>query len=145
MSKQGISVKGNMDYDAVVAFLNDLVASFKAKTVCVQRGDQFVTVTPGEQIELEIEAQEKKGKQKLALELSWRTELPVMEGEQALKVSSVEPEIKEPEPEEAPAAEEGAKEEEKAEPTVSTGPAAKAAAAKAAPKAGTAAKAAAKK
>lgn len=102
MSKQGISVKGTMDYEAVVAFLDDFVASFKKKTVCVQRGEEFVTLTPGEQVEVEIEAQEKKGKQKLSMEFTWRSEVP-LEGDMSFKVSATEPEIKTP----APAAEAG--------------------------------------
>lgn len=103
MSKNGIAVKGTMDFESVVSFLEDLLASFKQKTVCVQRGDEFVTLAPGDNIEMELEAVEKKGKQKLTLELEWQEEL---DAEEAIpfRVTAKEPE---PKPEE--------KAEEKAE------------------------------
>jgi amphi-Trp domain-containing protein len=93
MSKQGIAIKGSMDYASVVAFLEDVVRSFKEKKVCVQRGEEFVTLTPGESIDLEVEAAQKKGKQKLCIELTWREELSV-ESDMPFKVSACEPEPK---------------------------------------------------
>ncbi len=93
MSKQGIAIKGSMDYASVVAFLEDVVRSFKEKKVCVQRGEEFVTLTPGESIDLEVEATQKKGKQKLCIELNWREELHV-ESDMPFKVSACEPEPK---------------------------------------------------
>lgn len=63
MSKQGMVVKGMMDYESVVNFLEDFLKSFKEKTVCVQRGDDFVTLKPADNMDVEIEASVKKGKQ----------------------------------------------------------------------------------
>ncbi len=100
MSKNGIAIKGTMDFDSVSAFLADLVKSFKERTVCVQRGEEFVTLTPGDVVELELEAVVKKGKQKLSLELAWKDEV-LAEVEAPFKVSSKEPEV----PVEAPAEE----------------------------------------
>ena len=96
-SKQSINVKGAMDFEGVISFLSDFLVSFKERKVCVQRGEEFVTLKPGDQVEMEIEAQEKKGKQKVSLELSWKTDLP-LEGDKSFKVSSMEPEVKAPEP-----------------------------------------------
>lgn len=93
MGKQGIALKGSMDFDSVVAFLEDVVRSFKEKKVCVQRGEEFVTLTPGDSIDLEVEATRKKGKQKLCIELNWREELHV-EADMPFQVSSCEPEPK---------------------------------------------------
>ncbi len=94
MGKQGIVIKGSMDYASVVAFLEDVVRSFKERKLCVQRGEEYVTLTPGESIDLEVEAAQKKGKQKLCIELNWREELGA-ESDTPFKVSSCEPE---PEP-----------------------------------------------
>ncbi|AGW13279.1 amphi-Trp domain-containing protein [Megalodesulfovibrio gigas] len=91
MSKSGLAIKGAMDFDSVSTFLTDLVASFKERTICVQRGEEFVTLKPGELIELELEVLVKKGKQKLSLELAWRDEV-LTEVEAPFKVSSKEPE-----------------------------------------------------
>ncbi len=92
-SKSGISVKGSMDFKSVATFLDDLVRSFKDKTVVVQRGDEFVTLKPTDNIDLELEAVMKKGKQKLTLELAWREEAEIQE-EVSFQVSSKEPEPK---------------------------------------------------
>lgn len=93
-SKSGISVKGTMDFKSVATFLDDLVKSFKDKTVVVQRGDEFVTLKPADSIDIELEAVMKKGKQKLTLELAWREEIESQE-EVSFRVTSREPE---PEP-----------------------------------------------
>ncbi|GAB7081348.1 amphi-Trp domain-containing protein [Megalodesulfovibrio paquesii] len=95
MSKSNLAIKGAMDFESVSTFLADLVTSFKDRTICVQRGEEFVTLKPGELIELELEVQAKKGKQKLSLELSWRDEV-LTEMEAPFKVSSTEPELPQP-------------------------------------------------
>lgn len=131
MSKHGISIKGTMDFESVLAFLEDVVNSFREKTVCVQRGDEFITLKPGETIDMELEAVEKKGKQKLSLELSWREDI-ITESEEPFKVSCEVPEVPEvPETPEA-GAEEGKEMKETAAAPSETPDAAKAAAPKAA-------------
>jgi len=125
MSKHGIAIKGTMDFESVLAFLEDVVNSFREKTVCVQRGDEFITLKPGETIDMELEAVEKKGKQKLSLELCWREEV-ITEGEEPFKVSC---EVPEPQPEPEPEAE---AEEVKPEEQAKSGPSVPPEAAKAA-------------
>lgn len=99
MGKHGISLKGTVDFDAAQALLGDLVKSFGEKTVCLQKGQDFCTLKPGETISFEIEAERKKNRQKLTIELSWLDAVPVQEAE-GVKISSVEPEpLPEPEPE----------------------------------------------
>lgn len=90
-SKSGISVKGSMDFKSVTSFLEDLVKSFKDKTVVVQRGTEFVTLKPTDTIDLELEAAVKKGKQKLTVELAWREDVQSDE-EVSFRVTSTEPE-----------------------------------------------------
>ncbi len=89
-SKSGIVIKGTMDFQSVLTFLEDVVKSFREKTVCVQRGDEYITLKPAESIEMELEAVEKKGKQRLSLELTWREEVPA-ETELPFKVSCEAP------------------------------------------------------
>jgi amphi-Trp domain-containing protein len=127
MGKHGISLKGTVDFAAASTLLGDLVKSFGEKTICVQKGADFCTLKPGESISFEIEAERKKNRQKLTIELSWLDEVPIQEAE-GVKITSVEPDpLPEPEPEapieaapEAPAAEpclaapEAAKDEEPA-------------------------------
>jgi len=90
MSKCEMSLKGNLDFTAAVALLGDVLKSFKDKTVCIQKGEEYVTLRPAESIAFEIEAQRKKGKQKLSIELSWFEDL-VAEVPTDFKVSSKEP------------------------------------------------------
>jgi len=93
MSKQSLSVEATMTYEAVVAFLEDFRKSFKERKVVVQKGEQFVTLTPLDAISVEIEAKVKKGKQSLGIELEWKEEeKPEIEEGECVKVSSVEPE-----------------------------------------------------
>lgn len=99
MKKQELSVKGNMDFDSVLKFFEDFMDGFKKRTIVVQKGDEFVTLKPADMMEFEVEAKEKKGKQKLSIELSWREEVSLTEDE-PLKVCSEEPKV-----EEAPAEE----------------------------------------
>ena len=107
MKKSEVSLKANLDFAGALKCLEDLVASFKEKTVCVSRGEHCVVLKPGEHLELELEAACKKGKQKLSLELSWVEEIaPCAPQEFAISAKEPEP-VVEPEPEIAaePAAE----------------------------------------
>ncbi|MBF0482023.1 MAG: amphi-Trp domain-containing protein [Desulfovibrionaceae bacterium] len=92
MSKCEMSLKGNVDFAGAIALLGDIVKSFKDKTVCIQKGGEFVTLNPVEPIAFEIEAQRKKGKQKLSIELSWFEETAI-EAPGEFTVSSKEPEL----------------------------------------------------
>ena len=105
--KSEIKIKGNMDPDTVVAVLEDLLTSFKDGKICIQKDKEFVTLKPGNDIEVEIEAGHKKNKQKLSVELSWRQVEPAEETAGEFKISSQEPEIKAPVPAEEEAEEAG--------------------------------------
>jgi amphi-Trp domain-containing protein len=102
MKKNEISVKKSLEVEALAAVLNELAASLRAGTVCVEREGQFVTLIPAEVVDLELEAVRKKNKSKLSLELTWRDVVAHDELEAAFTISSQEPE---PVAEEAPAEE----------------------------------------
>jgi amphi-Trp domain-containing protein len=103
--KSEVKIKRTMEADALADLLDDLVKSIREGTVCVQRGEEFVTLNPGGRIELELEAGQKKDKQKFSIEMSWR-QLDIEEEESAdFKISSREPEMSAPAPAEG---EEGA-------------------------------------
>jgi amphi-Trp domain-containing protein len=92
MNKCEISLKGNLDFQDMAGFLGDIVKSFKDRTVCIQKGGEFVTLKPADVIAFEVEAARKKGKQKLAIELSWAEET-VLDAPAGFKISSKEPEL----------------------------------------------------
>jgi len=91
MAKQSFVVKTTMDLGSVAAVLENFVQSFKDRTVCLQTGDEFVTLKPSGPISLEMEATINKGKQKIALELAWAEESAPGDGS-ILIISSKEPE-----------------------------------------------------
>lgn len=71
MEKQKIGVKMNLPYAEAVSYLEDLLKSLKSGTVVVQSGDDHVTMKPGDNVTVEVEAKVKKGRQKFALEIEW--------------------------------------------------------------------------
>ncbi len=54
MDKKKVSLKGSVDQKRAISYLEDLVKSFKEGTICVQQGSNFVTLKPGQSVDLEI-------------------------------------------------------------------------------------------
>lgn len=98
MSKKEVSVRGTMPPKAIITVLEDLLESFKKGQVVIQNGSEFVTLKPSEQISMELEAGQKKEKEKLTLELSWQRPVEMApEQDKAFKISAVEPPLPAPE------------------------------------------------
>ncbi len=95
--KNEIVIKTSADVKVLARILEDLVSSFKAGTVCVEKGKEFVTLTPGDSFQVEIEAARKKNKQKISIDLSWTLNEPKEETVPEFRISCTEPEIKSPE------------------------------------------------
>lgn len=97
MKKNEVKVKGNLNAKDLATMIEDLVKSLKEGTVCIESGENFVTLKPGDSIDFELEAVQKKGKEKLVLEMGWRQAVPEEESaESILKISSKEPETEAP-------------------------------------------------
>ena len=94
MKKNEVKIKKTLEFSAAKAILENLVKSFGEKTVVIESGNDFVTLSPADTIDIELEASCKKNKEKIVIELTWKKELPVAEKPEAeLKISSTEPEI----------------------------------------------------
>ena len=91
MKKNEVAVKCKLEADAVGLMLSDLAKNFKEGKVVIQKGASFVTLRPEGQIEVEIEAVEKKGKQKIEIQLSWKEEILLDTPEDEIKISAEEP------------------------------------------------------
>lgn len=91
MKKNEVAVKCKLEADAVGSMLSDLARNFKEGKVVIQKGASFVTMRPEGQIEVEIEAVEKKGKQKIEIQLSWKEEILLDTPEAEIKISAEEP------------------------------------------------------
>ncbi|MBD3403163.1 amphi-Trp domain-containing protein [candidate division GN15 bacterium] len=96
MSKKEVSFKGRLEQQQVMAYLNELVTGLKTGTVYVQNGDGYVSLSPGRLINIEIEAVEKKDKEKLVIEMTWGRDEEVAEVS-PLKISTSEPVVEESE------------------------------------------------
>lgn len=90
MGKKSVETCNVMSSQETIAFLQDLQAGFEAGVLCVRKGAEFLTLQPGEKIEVEVEATVKKDKQKLVVELSWR-EAEKTEERHSLRITTSEP------------------------------------------------------
>ncbi len=91
MKKNEVNIKCKMEADAIANLLSDMVNSFREGKVVFQKGGSFVTLKPVGQIEMELEAAEKKGKQKIEIQLSWKEEILLEQKEDAFRISGDEP------------------------------------------------------
>lgn len=100
MKKNEVKLKRTANAENVAQILNDLAGSLRDGTICVENGVDFVTLNAGNDalFDLELQAAQKKNKQKFELELSWRTALPKIDETEDFRISSKEPEITEPSP-----------------------------------------------
>ncbi|MBU1247354.1 MAG: amphi-Trp domain-containing protein [Proteobacteria bacterium] len=71
MDKNKIGIKQTLPYAEAIGYLEQLLASFKAGTIVIAKGEEQLTLTPAELVSVEIEAKAKKGISKFSLELSW--------------------------------------------------------------------------
>jgi amphi-Trp domain-containing protein len=92
MKENKINHQQHMKRDDLVTYLEDLIKSMKAGKIVIERNGQFVSLSPPNNVNLEIQAKTKKEKGEISIEISWRQEVeePV---KAPLSISSVEPEI----------------------------------------------------
>ncbi len=90
-TKKDVAMKGIVTNQQAVTYLQDIVSSFKSGIICVQHGEEFVTLKPEDMVFLEIEAEQKKDKERIIIELSWKKGDVLNEGID-LKISAKEPE-----------------------------------------------------
>jgi len=91
MKKNEVAIKYKLETDAVAAMLSDLAKSFKEGKLVIQKGASLVTLRPAGVIEVEIEAVEKKGKQKIEIQLDWEEEILLDAAEARIKISVQDP------------------------------------------------------
>ncbi len=91
MKKNEVNVKCKMEAEAVANMLFDMVKNFREGKVVIHKGSSFVTLNPVGQIEVELAAAEKKGKQKIEIQLSWKEEILVDQKEDEFRISGDEP------------------------------------------------------
>lgn len=127
MKKDKLTVKTHLSYDDAVAYMEALLTSLKSGNIVVQSGEDYVTLTPGGEVGIEVSAKVKKGKQKFSFEIGWsdkaETSLSISDSLPAKKEKG---EMVEAEPAEVPAEKEEAKAPSKTEDAPKAKPKAKA-------------------
>ncbi len=91
MSKKEINLNVVLDKNEIIQYLESLAQNLKSEKLVIEKGNQFLSLTPSAQIEINVEAKQKKEKEKLRIELSWSTE-DIDVPADFLKISSTEPE-----------------------------------------------------
>ena len=95
MGKKEVTYKSRVDWEKALGYLDELLAGLKSGTVYVQNGREYVALHPGGPIDLEVAAVEKKGKQRVSIELGWLSQEEPTEPQPELKITTSEPEIEE--------------------------------------------------
>lgn len=91
MGKKEIKLETSLPLEQAVDYLAALVSSLRQGRVVVEKGQDYLELTPAALVEVEIEAARKKDKEKFVLELTWRQEREAAPGEAALRISSKTP------------------------------------------------------
>lgn len=92
MGAKELTFKSSMQIDKVIDYIESILESLQNRTLCIQKGDEYITLTPADSLSLEVEAESKSDKEKIAIKLSWSKTEAVKEHE--LIISSEHPEEK---------------------------------------------------
>lgn len=71
MTKNKVDAKGTVGLDKAIGYLEDILEGMKNGRIVVRQGDRIVTFQPVNDVEMEIEAKEKDGRQKFSMEMTW--------------------------------------------------------------------------
>jgi amphi-Trp domain-containing protein len=72
MGKDKVKVEGVMDLKELIAYLEDIVSGFKSGSVCMNVGEDCLTLKPRGVMDVGLKVSQKKDKEKLVLEVEWR-------------------------------------------------------------------------
>lgn len=73
MKERKMKVNGVMALSQAVACLEDVLSSLKAGILLLETGQETLQLMPPAVVDFELEMAQKKDKEKLQLELSWKT------------------------------------------------------------------------
>lgn len=90
MGEKQSTFKANIAREQAATYLEDLAASVRAGTVALSQGDRQVVLNPASSMALELAVSDKKGRQRLELELTWYA-APETGGTDALTISAQAP------------------------------------------------------
>jgi amphi-Trp domain-containing protein len=88
MGKKGVSLETSLPLGQAVDYLEDLVRSLRQGRVVVQKGKEYIQLTPAALVKIELEAVRKKDKEKFVLELSWRADQEAEQNAASVRIGS---------------------------------------------------------
>jgi len=95
MSNADLKIKSTLNRLEVVNHLEQLVASLKAGSVCIRKGEKSIILTPCDPVTFELEAEGKLEKdslrEKLSIELKWKKEEPTAAIDETFVISHQNP------------------------------------------------------
>ncbi len=80
--KKEISFETLVTREKVAGYLQNLAESISSGKLNIQKGIETIALTPGETVAMEVEAKQKKEKEKFSLKLTW-----TVSPEQTLKIT----------------------------------------------------------
>ena len=88
--RREMKMKGGMNVDSAVSYLENLIESIKTGAVHLEKGANVMALHPSELLKVEVQAVQKKDKEKITIELAWKRSdfAPIEKG--GLVISSVE-------------------------------------------------------
>ncbi|MFP4392694.1 MAG: amphi-Trp domain-containing protein [Desulfohalobiaceae bacterium] len=93
MAGQKFALQQSMDRGTLTSYLEELIKALKGGKVVLQKEEHFISLTPNEQVSLEISAKQKPDKEEMSLEISWQPKQVQAEAAQSVfKISQTEPE-----------------------------------------------------
>jgi amphi-Trp domain-containing protein len=90
MKENKISHRQLVKKDDAIAYLENMIKSLREGKIVIERNGQFVSMTAPDLMNMEISAKDKKDKNELCIELSWRKE-PFVPDIAPLNITSEEP------------------------------------------------------
>jgi amphi-Trp domain-containing protein len=93
-SKKAVNLKGRLEREKVISYLEDLVSCMRAGTVSIQDESQSIVLKPHDVVELEIRASHKDHKESISIDLAWRNGEENHSQLSSMKITAVEPKKK---------------------------------------------------
>lgn len=90
MKESKISHRQLIKKEDAIVYLENMITSLKSGKIVIERNGQFVSLSTPDLMSMELTAKEKKDKNELSIEFSWRKE-PFVPDIAQLNISSDEP------------------------------------------------------
>jgi amphi-Trp domain-containing protein len=71
MGKKEVEMKSKMEIEKAIEVIESLLSGLKKGKVFVQHGDKVIEITPEKTVKLEVEAEQKKDKEKISVKMTW--------------------------------------------------------------------------